>query len=158
MKKLLISLLLLATVLSLAGFGSMAMLNDSEISTGSTFTAGTWGPQTVTIEIKADDDTNTINPNSNGVIKVAVLTTLDFNATYIDVDRVFFGPMMAVPESWEITDFDNDLDLDMVLTFRTQDTGLRNGDTQAQLIGCTVQNKEFKGVDTVRTVPLCNDE
>jgi predicted ribosomally synthesized peptide with SipW-like signal peptide len=157
LKKVFIAIIVMVAVLSIAGTGSWALLNDTETASA-TFTAGIWGPQNVLIDIKPDDATNTINPESNGVIKVAVLTTSDFDATYVDADRVWFGPLKAVPERWEITDIDNNLSLDMVLTFRTEDTGIRNGDTTVELIGFTLQNRDFKGVDAVRTVPFRDDE
>jgi predicted ribosomally synthesized peptide with SipW-like signal peptide len=152
-KKALLILMLLVTVLSLAGVGSSALLSDSE-QASFTFTAGTWGAetQTVTIYVK-QGDWAPINPGSNGVIKVFILTDLDFDATYIDPDTVLFGRGKAVPERFEITDINNDLRRDMVLTFDTEDTGIRSGDTEVELTGFTVDNKEFKGVGTVRTVP-----
>jgi predicted ribosomally synthesized peptide with SipW-like signal peptide len=150
-KKLLLILMLLVTVLSLAGVGSRALLSDSEQATF-TFTAGTWGAQTVTIYVK-QGDWAPINPGSNGVIKVFILTDLDFDATYIDPGTVLFGRGKAAPVRFEITDVNNDLRRDMVFTFRTEDTGICSGDTEVELTGSTVDNKEFIGVGTVRTVP-----
>jgi predicted ribosomally synthesized peptide with SipW-like signal peptide len=148
----LIGLMVMAVALSAVGTGSLAMLRDSETA-AATFTAGTWGPQTVAINIEPDGDNSAINPEIDGTIKVAILTGFDFDALSIDVNRVFFGPGRAVPADREIIDADNDGDMDMVMSFRTQDTGIKNGDTQAELTGVTLQNKDFKGVTALRTVP-----
>jgi predicted ribosomally synthesized peptide with SipW-like signal peptide len=148
----LFGLLTLALVLGVAGTGSLAMFNDKETA-AATFTAGTWGPQTVMIDIKPGEADNTVNPGSNGVLKVAVLTDAGFDALKIDPHRIYFGPGQAVPKSWDISDVETDGDWDIVFTFRMEDTGIRSGDTQAELNGFTIQNREFKGVDVLRTVP-----
>jgi hypothetical protein len=40
----------------------------------------------------------------------------------------------------------------MVLHFRTQETGIQCGDTQAGLTGMTVDGQEIEGADSIRTV------
>jgi hypothetical protein len=48
---------------------------------------------------------------------------------------------------------DGDGDLDMVLHFKTQETGIQAGDTEACLIGETVDGQAIEGCDAIVTVP-----
>jgi hypothetical protein len=108
----------------------------------------------VGMDIKPGSDPNSINPNSKGIIPVAILTTNDFDATTIDPLSVEFGPNDA-PESHargHIEDVDGDGDDDLVLHFRTQDTGIQCGDTSASLIGDTFSGQSIEGSDSIKTV------
>lgn len=114
------------------------------------------------IDIKPGSDPNSINPKkSEGVISVAILTTskadgdpIDFDATQVDPSTVTFGPDGAteVHNQGHLEDVDSDGDTDMVLHFRTQETGIQVGDTEASLEGKTTDGKDFKGTDSIRTV------
>jgi len=151
LKPTLFSLMALAAVLSLAGAGSFAYFSDIETSTGNTFSAGTCGP--AEIDIKPGSFPNSIDPDSKGVIPVAILTTDDFDAATVDAETVRFGPDKAKAEHWALEDVDDDGDEDMILHFRTQDTGIAAGDTEAELAGKTVDGWEISDSDSVRTVP-----
>ena len=114
----------------------------------------------VVIDIKRCSYPNAINPNSKGVIPVAILSTdtavgepVTFYVTMIDPETVRFGPSEAAPVHWAFEDVDNDGDLDMVLHFKTQETGIQLGDTEACLTGKTVDGKNIKGCDSIVTVP-----
>ncbi len=107
----------------------------------------------VDIDIKPGSDPNSINTKSRGVIPVAVLTTNDFDATTVDVSTVAFGPAGAAPaHNGHIEDVDTDGDNDLILHFRTQDTGIAVGDTEACLTGQTFDGVEIEGCDAVRVV------
>ena len=108
----------------------------------------------VTIDIKPGSDPNSINPNGKGVIPVAILSTPTFDATTVDASTVTFGPGAAtmVHENAHLEDVDGDGDIDMVLHFKTQDTGIQAGDTEAALTGATVGGQLFEGTDSVQTV------
>ncbi len=107
----------------------------------------------VDIDIKPGSDPNSINTKSRGVIPVAVLTTDDFDATTVDAFTVAFGPGGAAPvHNGHIEDVDSNGDSDLVLHFRTQDTGIAVGDTEACLTGQTLGGAEFEGCDAVRVV------
>lgn len=134
MKRILFSLMTLVAVLSVAGVGSLAHLTDTETSAGNTFTAAVWSIE-VEIDIKPGSYPNSINPDSEGVIPVAILTTAIFDAADVDASTVRFGPAEAWAEQWALEDVDNDGDEDMILHFRTQDTGIKAGDTEAELVG-----------------------
>jgi hypothetical protein len=108
---------------------------------------------TVTIDIKPGSDPNSVNPRSKGVIPVAVLGSMDFDTTQIDVSTVFFGPAKASPvHDGHIEDVDADGFMDMVLHFDTQETGIACGDTEATLNGDTHGGGPFTGTDSVNTV------
>jgi hypothetical protein len=104
----------------------------------------------IDIDIKPGSFPNSINPDTNGVIPVAILTTDAFDATTVDASTVTFGPAEAtmIHKNAHLEDVDGDGDTDMVLHFRTQDTGIAHGDTEATHDGVLII-----GVDSVRTVP-----
>ena len=107
----------------------------------------------VTIDIKPGSDRNSINLKSKGVIPVAILTTPDLDATTVDAETVRFGPDQAQPTQYALEYVDGDGNLDLILHFRTQDSGIAPGDTSAMLVGWTYAGGLFVGLDSVRTVP-----
>jgi polyhydroxybutyrate depolymerase len=107
-------------------------------------------PEQVSIDVKPGSCPNSVNLKSNGVIPVAILTTSSFDATKVDPETVRFGRegWEAKPVHYALEDVDNDGDIDMILHFRTQETGIQPGDTTAKLTG-----RSFYGTDTIRIVP-----
>ena len=65
-----------------------------------------------------------------------------------------FGPSGAVngQRSIGIEDVDGDGDLDLVLHFLTQETGIACGDTEASLSGTTFDGSAIQGSDSIKTV------
>jgi hypothetical protein len=112
-------------------------------------------PIDVSIDIKPGSDPNSINPFSRGLIPVAVVTTDDFDALTVDAESVLFGPDEAEKRHKQahVEDVDGDGYLDLLLHFRTQDTGIAPGDTEACLIGQSYDGVPIMGCDSVRTVP-----
>jgi hypothetical protein len=126
------------------------------------YTAGSAGKckvMTIQIDIKPSSFPNSINPKSNGVIPVAILTTDAFDATTVDPLSVRFGPKGAkeVHKKGHIEDVNHDGELDLVLHFKTQATGITCSDTSASLMGETVDGEAIQGFDSIKTVG-CNKD
>jgi hypothetical protein len=108
----------------------------------------------IAIDIKPGDGPNVINPKSKGVIPVAILSIGSFDATKVDPMMVGFGPSGASAVKAAIEDVNGDGQLDMVLFFRTQSTGIACGDTSATLKVMTLDWETLlEGTDSIRTVP-----
>jgi hypothetical protein len=107
----------------------------------------------VIIDIKPGSLPNSINPNSHGVIPVAILTLASFDATTVDQNDLAFGPAQAAPRKCAIDDVDGDGDQDLMCHFRTQETGISAGDVEACVTGQTLGGEPITGCDSVRTVP-----
>ena len=105
----------------------------------------------VDMDIKPGNDPNSINTKSKGVIAVAILTTGDFDATSVNASTVLFGPDGAAKahKRAHLEDVDSDGDTDMVFHFRTQETGITQGNLEACLTGETNGGQEFGGCDAV---------
>lgn len=113
----------------------------------------------VDIDIKPGSDSNPINPNSQEIIPVAILTTGAFDATQVDPLSVEFGPNGAAEthKRGQVEDVDGDGDRDLLLHFNTQDTGIECGDTSATLTGVTLGGQVIEGTDSITTVG-CKDD
>lgn len=96
-----------------------------------------------------------VNPKSQGVTPVAILSTDTFDAATIDPLSVSFGPNGAVVGSRHshIEDVNGDGKPDMLFQFDTQQTGIKAGDTQACLTGKTTNGLNLNGCEAIRTVP-----
>jgi len=108
----------------------------------------------VTIDIKPGSNPNSINLRSKGVVPVAVLTTMDFDASTVDESSVKFAG--ASPQHWAMEDVDGDGDEDKVFHFKTQELNLNENSTEATLIGVTYDGLPLEGTDTVNIVPENN--
>jgi len=108
----------------------------------------------VKLDIKPGGDPNPVTLQSMGVIPVAILTTDTFDATTVDPLSVEFGPSGASEAHGRghIKDADSDGDLDLVLHFATQDTGIVCGNTFASLTGETFDGQAIEGTDAINTV------
>jgi len=113
----------------------------------------------VTIDIKPGSDPNPINPGSNGLIPVAILTTDDFDAADVDPESVTLaGAEVAVRGKAEklmarLEDVDGDGDLDLLVQVETQSEGSLWESGTVTLEGKTYDGQDIKGTDEVIIVP-----
>jgi hypothetical protein len=109
------------------------------------------------LDIKPGSFPNSINPRSKGVIPVAILSSTTFDATTIVPSTVEFGPNGAKESHGKghIEDVNGDLMDDLVLHFKTQETGIQCGDMVAAITGQTSGGVPIQADDSIRTVG-CN--
>jgi len=97
-----------------------------------------------------------INPNSNDVTPVAVLGSVNFDATQVDFSTARFGPGKASPiHDGHVEDVNNDDIVDMLFHFNTRDTGIACDDFRARLSGETFGGEAFTGTESIKTA-RCN--
>jgi putative serine esterase DUF676 len=127
---------------------------NSEVEIRNFRTLKTSTVQLVDIDIKPGSDPNSINPKSKGVIPVAILSTDTIDATTVNPLSVFFGPNGATEAHGKghIEDVDGDGHDDLVLHFRTQETGIACSNTSASLTGETFDGLPIEGSNSIRTV------
>lgn len=109
----------------------------------------------VDLDIHPGSEPNALNPRSRGNVPVAVLGSADFDVTAIDVSTLRFGPAGATPRhrhAGHVEDVNGDAYDDMVLHFRTPDTGIALGDDEACLTGMTNAGLPIEGCDDIVTV------
>jgi hypothetical protein len=108
----------------------------------------------INIDIKPGIFPNSINPKSNEVIPVAVLTTDSFDASAINSASATFGATGIEAPVWKtaMQDVNGDGRLDMLLYFRTTQTGFKCGDTIGVLKAKTLSGRDVEGKDSIVTV------
>jgi len=120
-------------------------------------------PLGASIDIRPDgsDDIKPVNPYSNGVIPVAVLGSEGFDVADVDVTTLAFGPWGAGPDhdltdEWTYNDHLQDVNMDgfmdLVGHYRTRETGIQCGDTEATLAFELMDGRPYAGTDEIRTV------
>lgn len=112
----------------------------------------------VPIDIKPGSYPDSINPKSKGLIPVAILNDTSWTPYYIDPTLVdpssaVFGPNKASPVRWAYEDVDLDGDIDLILFFKTQETGITEADTSATLDADLIDGRQITGVDSILTAP-----
>ena len=84
---------------------------------------------------------NPINPKSSDVIPVAILSTSSFDANIIDEASLRFGPGQALIQGrGQLADVNGDGQPDLVLRFRTEESGIQCGDTSVSIRVGTFSN------------------
>jgi probable HAF family extracellular repeat protein len=110
----------------------------------------------IEIDIRPGSDTNPINPFGRGVIPVAILGTDTFDVTDVDTTTLRFGPGEAEPvhkNGGHLEDVNADGLTDLLSHYRTQDTGIAIGDTEACVTGETLDGVPIEGCDLINTQP-----
>lgn len=114
----------------------------------------------VDVEVMPGSDPAPVNLRAQGVIPVVILSTEDFDAAAVDPATVCFGDAEDPAANGDCTeahgrghveDVDGDGDADMVLHFEVQETGIQAGDTEACLVGRTVDGDDIAGCDAIVT-------
>jgi len=143
-------------------FGADIPIGEEEVSL--TVTGVPTEPiQAMIVDIKPEDDNNTINcKNMNGVIPVAILTTDEFDATSIDHTTARFGRYGSEAAETHVNkksgevkrheeDVDHDGDMDLVFHFVYGETNLGCDDEFAALTGSTYDGMFFTGADHIQS-------
>jgi len=109
----------------------------------------------VSIDIKPQSDPNSINIFANGIIPVAILGSEDCSVFAIDPDTLAFEGASPIHRNFpHLSDVNGDGLLDLVSHYRTQDTGIVFGDTEACLTGDLIDaGNPFEACDDIRTFP-----
>lgn len=115
----------------------------------------------VDVDIKPDDDQNSINPNSKGVTPVAVLSTESFDpVARVRVGSVRFGDPQTVEDGGGASpahgghaeDVTGNGDDDLVLHFPTKESGFDGDEDVGRLEGETTDGTPLFGEDSVEIV------
>ena len=119
----------------------------------------------VVIDIRPGSECNPVNPKSNGVLPVAILSSETFDATQADPSTVFLegAPIASPSQQGKFLASEEDVNedgwTDLVVKFDAEllDIALPTG--TAVLVGVTFDGQAFWGEDTIRVVPpdVAND-
>ena len=104
------------------------------------------------VDIKPGSDPNAVNVKSKGVIPVAILGSTEFDAASVVGESVLFAGASPAHEGGHLEDVDDDGDLDWVGHFKTQETDIAKGDTEACLTADTGLGQTISGCDSIKTV------
>lgn len=113
----------------------------------------------VSIDIKPGSDYNCLNNDGKGAIPVAILSSVNFNATQVDPSKVYLDGQ-AVRSAGKngntqahTEDVNGDGLDDLMLQIEDINGTYEEGDTQAQLTGETFAGTPIRGADSLCIVP-----
>ena len=107
----------------------------------------------IQIDITPGKTPNTINPGKGGAISVAIVSTPQFDAATVNPTSVRFGRTgtEATASKYTLVDVDSDGDVDLLLHFQVNQTGILCGDTSTTLTAVTKTGQALRGVDLIKT-------
>jgi hypothetical protein len=109
----------------------------------------------IDIDIKPGNVTNSINLFGMGTVPVAVLGSGTFDVADVDATTLAFGPegaRLAHQNGPHPKDANHDGFTDLLVHFRTEETGIALGDGEACVTGETLDGLPFQGCDFVRAL------
>jgi hypothetical protein len=109
----------------------------------------------VGIDIEPRSPANRINLMRRGFVSVAILGSERLDVADVDAATLAFGPAGAAPvdaAAARVEDTNTDGFADLVLDFRTDETGIAFGDTQACILGETWDAVPIGGCDAVHVL------
>jgi hypothetical protein len=107
------------------------------------------------IDLRPKDRANAVTPDSSRSVQVAILSDSlgrGFDATLVTPGSVRFGRYETGPSQLTHVDVNGDGQLDALLTFPINQTGISCGDAEVWLTASTSTGLEVEGRDVVRTV------
>jgi hypothetical protein len=143
-----------AGVVSSVDIAWMEVSPDGSFTLLDNFTIGVFNVLQVDVDVKPDDEVNSLTPNNHGVIPVTILGSPAFDATTVDSNTVRLGPTgsEASVASAALEDVNGDGLIDLMLHFRTEHLAIACGQTELLLTGSTLDGHNIAGSDSIKTV------
>jgi hypothetical protein len=116
---------------------------------------GEWLAPTVAIDIRPGTEVNIVHPDRRGLVPVAVLGSLDFGVSDVDLKSLVFGPDGARPLRLVpplVRDVNRDGLDDLVSFYPVSKAGIQQGDTEACLSFLNLHGVRFTGCDAIWTL------
>jgi len=101
------------------------------------------------VDVKPDSEDNVINLKSKGVVPVAILSSLEFDARSVIVETVSFAGSSDIKHQGHLEDINGDGILDLLLHFNTQSLLLDPNSTIGVVTGKTTDRQLIYGEDHV---------
>jgi hypothetical protein len=107
----------------------------------------------IQIDINPGSDPNAVNVHGLGLIPVALIGRANFDVGTVQSGSIAFGPNRAAPvRDGRVRDVNGDGYPDLVVYFRTPETGIGSSTSEACLTVQTIDGTTFEGCDTIMAV------
>lgn len=116
---------------------------------------GDWLAPTVAVDVRPGTDVNAVDPEARGLVPVAILGSVDFSVSDVNVETLAFGPDGARASRFGrgiVRDVDRDGLDDLLALFPIARTGIEPGDDQACVTFRSVHGIVFTGCDAIWTL------